>query len=556
MFAFKTLQRRLAVLLVAPVTLLLLFTGVFGYHFIHGILLKEWQEIAILRLERAAHQTDMRLQGEMQWMDAFARAGQDHGSPEIQAWLLDQIKAQPGISRVILTWNKAAKTGGGGATHARSAGMSPIHYFYPPDQKTVGLRGELLDRAGRPLGRLEVLVSYDYLIKDILEEGWMQAQTACLVSNTGLYLAHSNPDMAGRVCLGESHNPLELAMLKDLKKKPYATLLGDGYTPADVIGYYKLQAAPWAIMLHAQGSQILAPILWFRFYYLAGGLLCLGIILVLLRLGVRPVVLAIREIASRAGLVARGLYGEPLKVNSRDEIGQLTASFNNMVAGLKERDLISSTFGRYVDQEIARELLSRPEAMRLGGDKREVVILFADIRGFTPLAEGLSPEATIHLVNRHFGRMIGVIQAHRGIIVDFLGDAILAFFDPLDGPLGPVVDRALNCAREMQAAMAAENLADPHYHPLHMGIGLHLGEVVVGNIGSERRAKYGIIGSAVNLTHRIQGQAQPDEVVISEALYRQAPESPAVCKSFKARLKGIAQPTQLYVLETQAGREG
>ena len=99
-----------------------------------------------------------------------------------------------------------------------------------------------------------------------------------------------------------------------------------------------------------------------------------------------------------------------------------------MVAGLKERDFISNTFGRYVDQEIARELLSRPEASRMGGEKREVVILFSDVRGFTPLAESLSPEVIIHLVNRHFSRMIEVIQAHRGIIVDFLGDAILAFF--------------------------------------------------------------------------------------------------------------------------------
>jgi HAMP domain-containing protein len=245
--------------------------------------------------------------------------------------------------------------------------MSPINYFYPPDKKTVGLRGELLDQAGRPLGRLEVLVSYDYLIKDILEEGWMQAQMACLVSDAGEYLAHSNPAMKSRLCLGETHNPLELAMLKALKEKPYATLLGQGYTPAHVIGYYKLHAAPWAIMLHAQGSQILAPILRFRFYYLAGGLLCLAVILVLIRLSVRPVVLAIHEIAARADLVAHGQYGEPLPVASRDEIGRLTASFNDMVAGLKERDFISNTFGRYVDQEIARELLSRPEAMRLGG---------------------------------------------------------------------------------------------------------------------------------------------------------------------------------------------
>ena len=267
----------------------------------------------------------------------------------------------------------------------------------------------------------------------------------------------------------------------------------------------------------------------------------------------RPVVTAIRRIAAKAYQVAQGDYGEPLPVTSRDEIGQLTLSFNDMVAGLKERDFISNTFGRYVDPDIARELLSRPEASRMGGEKREVVILFADIRGFTPLAETLSPEATIHLVNRHFARMIEVIQAHRGIIVDFLGDAILAFFDPLDGPMEPVVQRAISCALKLQTAMEAENLAEPGYPALHMGIGLHAGEVVVGNIGSESRAKYGIIGSAVNLTHRIQGQAQGGEVVVSEMVFHHCEETLAVKRTFQTKLKGIAQPVMLYVVEEHEG---
>ncbi|MFH1596478.1 MAG: adenylate/guanylate cyclase domain-containing protein [Pseudomonadota bacterium] len=550
MFKFMTLERRLIILLVVPVTLFLLVIGIFGYRFIQGILLKEWQEIAILRLERAAHQMDMKLHEQMGWMAAFARAGQDPRGVEIQRWLLQQIKTLAGVSQVNLTWEKTAETGGGETTPEGPAAMSPIRYFYPPGGKSVGMQGDFLNQAGQPLGRLEVVVSYDYLMQGTLKEGWLVAQMACLVSEEGHYLAHSNPAMQGRHCLGETQNPLELAMLKAMKEKPYGTLMGEGYIPEHVIGYYKLHAAPWAIMLHAQGSQILAPILRFRFYYLAGGILCLAVILVLLRLGVRPVVVAIRKIAAKAAIVAQGNYGEPLPVASRDEIGQLTASFNDMVAGLKERDFISNTFGRYVDQDIARELLSRPEASLMGGVKREVVILFADIRGFTPLAETLSPEATIHLINRHFAKMIEVIQAHRGIIVDFLGDAILAFFDPLDGPMYPVVQRAISCALKLQTAMETENLAEPGYPALHMGIGLHAGEVVVGNIGSESRAKYGIIGSAVNLSHRIQGQAQAGEVVISEEVYRQAEAKPVVLRSFQTHLKGIKEPVNLYVVHS------
>jgi class 3 adenylate cyclase len=549
MFAFKSLQQRLIVLLVVPVTLFLLVIGVFGYRFIQGLLFKDWQEIAILRLERATHQLDMRLHGIRQWMEMFARAGQDPRGQDIQRWLLQQMQAQTGVRQVYLTWKQTPQTKGRKAVPPRSVEIS-IEYFYPSDAKTVGLRGELLDQAGQDLGRLELFLNYDYLMQDILTEGWMVAQMACLVNQEGHYLAHSSSAMQARHCLGETQDPMELAMLKAMKEKDYGTLMGEGYSPDMVIGFYKLHAAPWAIMLHARGSEILAPILRFRFYYLAGGALCLAFILVLIRLAVRPVVMTIRGIAAKASLVAQGDYGEPLPVASRDEIGQLTASFNGMVAGLKERDFISSTFGRYVDQEIARELLSRPEASRMGGEKREVVILFSDVRGFTPLAETLSPEATIHLINRHFARMIEVIQAHRGIIVDFLGDAILGFFDPLEGPMEPVVRRAIGCALKMQAAVEAENLAEPGSPPLNIGIGLHAGEVVVGNIGSESRAKYGIIGAAVNLSHRIQGQAQGGEVVVSEMVFHHCQETLAVKRTFETTLKGIAHPVTLYVVES------
>ncbi len=549
MFAFKTLERRLMVLLVIPVTVFLLVIGAFGYRYIQGILFKEWQEIAILRLARAAHLMDMRLEQKIRWMESFARAGQDPHGAEIQGWLLQQIKSHPGVTQVKLLGAKAAGTMGPPTMPARSASMSAVDYFYSPDGKTVGLRGELLDEAGKPLGRLEVILSYDYLMEEVIKEGWMVAQMACLVNDEGHYLAHSNPAMQARHCLGETKDPLEIAMLKDMKKRPSGIIMGEGYLPEYVIGYYKLHAAPWAIMLHARGSQILAPILSFRLYYLAGVILCLLVTLVLIRLGVEPTVAVIQGIAHRAREVARGQYGESLPVTRQDEIGLLTQSFNDMVAGLKERDFISNTFGRYVDPEIARDLLSRPEAARLGGEKREVVILFADIRGFTPLAETLSPEATIHLVNRHFSRMIEVIQEHRGIIVDFLGDAILAFFDPLDRPLEPSAHQAVRCAWRMQEVMAAENADQPQAPPLSMGIGLHAGKVVVGNIGSESRAKYGIIGAAVNLTHRIQGQAQKGEVVISDSVFHLVGEMLVVSRTFEAELKGIAQPVTLYAVE-------
>ena len=179
-----------------------------------------------------------------------------------------------------------------------------------------------------------------------------------------------------------------------------------------------------------------------------------------------------------------------------------------------------------------------------------MVILFSDIRDFTPLAEALSPEATIQLINDYFSRMVEVLRRHDGIILDFLGDEILAFFDPLDGPLAPVVRGALRCALSMQQAMLGVTFAGIGHQlpPVHMGIGLHVGEVVVGNIGSEPRAKYGIVGSAVNLAHRIQAQAQGGEVVVSQSVYRLFHSEVKISRKFEVRLKGIQDPVTLYAV--------
>jgi len=120
--------------------------------------------------------------------------------------------------------------------------------------------------------------------------------------------------------------------------------------------------------------------------------------------------------------------------------------------------------------------------------------------------------------------MIELVQQHQGVIIDFYGDGMLVFFDPLDGPLSSEIDRAVACALAMQEGIGCvnESLRTENLPALEMGIGIHAGEVIVGNIGSTARAKYGIVGTPVNLTDRIQAEAGPGEVVISQAAYSQA----------------------------------
>ncbi|MCX5892614.1 MAG: HAMP domain-containing protein, partial [Deltaproteobacteria bacterium] len=334
----KSLQQRLIIFLVLPVVIFLSAMGAVGYVYIRDSLFREWQDAAILRLERAAHSMDMRLSEPIRWMEKFAQTGSGELPEENQRWILQQLRQLPGVSQVELSWGSGPGTGltqAGGPwpeAAAKVARVSPPEYLYPPGQGLVGLKSQLLDASGQSLGQLVVFVKFTYLMADVLTSGWLQSNMACLVNREGQYLAHTDPAMAGRHCLGENRDPLELGMLAEMKEKASGTVMGNN----QVFGFYRLHEAPWAIMLHAEGKQIMAPIRRFHFYYLGGGLLGLTVLLVLIRLGTNPMVKAIRRISNRATGVAAGEYGEPLPVTSRDEIGQLTGSFNDMVAGLKE----------------------------------------------------------------------------------------------------------------------------------------------------------------------------------------------------------------------------
>ncbi|MFW6333954.1 MAG: adenylate/guanylate cyclase domain-containing protein [Desulfosalsimonas sp.] len=559
-----SLKKRLAMFLILPAALLLAGTGFGGFIYARSMLLDQWQQGAVLRLERAAHFIDMRLGRPAEWIEMFHETAEGWGGTMTREFILSRLREVDGVTGVELEWNRDFPGPQHGGMHGGNTSESPMMQFKrggvsevtPPGydaeagRETVALVSDLKNSSGIQVGRLEVSVSFDYLMKDIERLGWWESQQACLVDAEGRYLAHSRA-MEGRSRLGETGDPVEEAVFEKMQEENSGTHLGPGHPPDRVSGFYRLERAPWVLIMYAPGEEILAPIIRFRLYYAAAGGVCIALILFLIQFVGGRVVTRIRRLSNAVQQVAKGDYTDPLPVTSGDEIGQLETGFNEMVEGLKERDFVRDTFGRYVDREIARELLDRPEAGRLGGQKREVAILMSDIRDFTAVAESLSPEATISILNHYFSHMIEVIKEHRGIIVDFYGDGVLVFFDPRDGPLGPAASRAVRCSMEMQARMQSFNseLRKEGLPELQTGIGIHAGQVVVGNIGSSSRAKYGIVGLAVNVTQRIQAEAEGGQVVISEPVYGVLSDRISIEKSFSPGLKGVHGKVVLYVLK-------
>jgi adenylate cyclase len=201
--------------------------------------------------------------------------------------------------------------------------------------------------------------------------------------------------------------------------------------------------------------------------------------------------------------VRRGGFDTRCTVVSNDEIGAVAEGFNRMVQGLREREAIRETFGRYVSPEVRDEILAG--RVSGAGTQREVTILFADLRDFTPWVEASPPAEVVADLNAYFSEMDTAIRAHGGLVLQFIGDEIEAVFGaPLDNPRH--ADAAVAAAREMSQRLELWNSgrqrdAKP---ALRHGIGIHTGTVIAGNIGSSERLSYALVGDAVNVASRIQ----------------------------------------------------
>ena len=216
---------------------------------------------------------------------------------------------------------------------------------------------------------------------------------------------------------------------------------------------------------------------------------------------------------------------------------------------------IRQTFGRYLSDEIVTTLLEDPKGQKLGGERRKITILTSDLRGFTVAAGLLPPETVIKVLNFYLGRMSEVIARHNGTIDEFMGDGILVLFG---APVQRKDDakRAIACAVEMQMAMEAVNQTVESWSesrgitPLEMGIGIHTGDVIVGNIGSQQRAKYGVVGSPVNLTYRIESVTVGRQVLISDEVLQRVNEccdgGIETINQQTIMLKGITRPVVVH----------
>lgn len=315
---------------------------------------------------------------------------------------------------------------------------------------------------------------------------------------------------------GDLQPPLAQALIRALNANPddlnaelsadgqtyryQGTLLnpGSAYPPARLVSVFSL--AP----LQAQQRELAWRIVG------VGAIAFLAAALVALALS-RQLARPVAELVTATRRIQAGDYAHRLGTFSTREMATLADSFNDMAAGLALKDRYHSVLQQVADPQIAEALISG--RVKLGGELRDVTVMFCDIRQYTALTLGREPEEVIELLNQHLSAMAKVVQQHGGVINQFAGDAVMALFGA-PASYGDDTERAVRCARAMVAERERLNV---HVDvPLQVGIGIASGRMVAGCIGAENRSDYTVVGARVNLAARLSSTAGPAEILVDD----------------------------------------
>lgn len=242
-----------------------------------------------------------------------------------------------------------------------------------------------------------------------------------------------------------------------------------------------------------------------------------------------------------------GNLNSPLPVGRPDELGHMARTLQAMAEGTKEKDRISLVLGKVVSPQIAKNILESRDLFALKGEKRECTILYADLRGFNTLSENMAPQALVEALNEYFSLINEIVFKHEGMLDKFIGDKAIALWGV------PVVQedkefRATQAALEIQESLKDFNISriKKGSPPFTIGVGIHTGQVVSGNLGSEKRSDYTIIGDPLHIAERLCAMAVPGQTVVSEETYEKLRPLVKATLLNPIAVKGSMEPLKTY----------
>ena len=293
-----------------------------------------------------------------------------------------------------------------------------------------------------------------------------------------------------------------------------------------------------------------------------GGVIFVSILLMLISFIIthglsRLILNPLKNLTEASKRIQNGDYKSRVGIVTSDELGALADSFNDMADSLAEKEFMRDTFGKIVDPEVRDYLMSgsgkESLGAALGGETREVTVLFCDIRSFTAMSEKMEASEVVQLLNKYFTALGKCIAAHHGIINKYIGDAIMAIFGAPVKSENSARDAFL-AALDMRKALVEvnEDFKKEGFPEVHFGIGIHTGPVFAGTIGAENRMEYTVIGDTVNTASRLESlcKTYTKDLILSEASAEKlGKEDSKLSFIAEAEIRGKSQPMKLYTLE-------
>ncbi|MGL1933286.1 MAG: SpoIIE family protein phosphatase [Desulfotalea sp.] len=343
MIKFTSLKHKVAILIILPLCLIMISAGTLGMRLISNTLLKQWEETAISKLQRSAHEVDMRLMRPKEILTFFQQTDQQNLSWREINLLIKQLKSIDGVVKVGYSFTENNQQGMGNRHRLKKTTISSLSYNTELKSQTISIIASFTNSTDASESYIEVVVSFYDLIDQIVKAPWWQGNIAFILDQDGKILARTerNKNTGSYKDNNEeifpSNNSLEIETWNAIQNKEYGTLFSQDMPPSMVSGFYHLKQAPWTLVIMASGATVLQPIISFRnYYYLicVVGILCFAIYLWFMTNRITSV---INRLSIAANNLAKGVFGTSLTVESRDEIGDLTNSFNTMSKQLKER---------------------------------------------------------------------------------------------------------------------------------------------------------------------------------------------------------------------------
>lgn len=267
----------------------------------------------------------------------------------------------------------------------------------------------------------------------------------------------------------------------------------------------------------------------------------------------------IEKLADMINLVSKGNFDVKARthVKSHDEVGDLAEAFDHMTEGLKERDKVKSLFSKFHGSSVAEDLISKD--IGVGGQAKDVVVFFSDIRGFTAFSEKRSPEEVVEMLNEYFGVMVKIINAHGGVVDKFIGDAIMAVWG---APRSSDRDahNAVRACLEMRKALEKLNEVriSRNQPPINIGMGLHAGRAISGTIGSDERMEYTVIGNTVNTASRIEASTKAfgADLLVTDSVIEKIGEDFKIELAGAAEVKGRSEALKMFKVRGYRAEDG